>query len=507
MRPSPGGNTGATLTDTFPEREQMNQIIPATARGLIAGALIVTGLGVGPALADDVEVVPAPGDGFVVTDSTGSVARFRVLESGEIYVAGALVSIEEEDLPLCYDTVTGKIGGCPPGILGSDDQLLSLAGDTLSIEDGNSVDLSGYLDNTDDQLLSLAANTLSIEDGNSVDLSGYLDNTDVLGGLSCIGGQVAEFDGASWVCTTPSGGADNLGNHIATQNIQLGDFFLSRDGGNEGMRLRVGSTSPHLSTLTVTSTLPSLSIGPSGGFNHVESGRLRFDEDVNYTQHLCGFEFRHDGVLNQLHLEGGCVTPDTVMTARRTGEVAFPTRVLVGGGVPALAPVADLHVKQSSDPSPNPSAGGLLLEQSDTLDRWQIWNSNPNLSFARNGAGVAYINTAGVFNTISDGRLKDDVQDLPSGSLEGVLQLRPVTYRYTHQEPTAPRSTGLIAQEVQAVFPELVHSQDGKQLALAYSELAVVAVQALQELKAEKDAEIAALMARIKALEVRQGGE
>ena len=37
---------------------------------------------------------------------------------------------------------------------GSDDQTLNLTGDTLSIEDGNSVDLSGYLDNTDDQTLS-----------------------------------------------------------------------------------------------------------------------------------------------------------------------------------------------------------------------------------------------------------------------------------------------------------------------------------------------------------------
>ncbi len=102
------------------------------------------------------------------------------------------------------------------GALSTDDQNLSLVANTLGIEDGNSVDLSPYLDNTDDQNLtgatlsganilqidiengasttvdlsslddsgtddqnlSLVANTLGIEDGNSVDLSGYLDNTD-----------------------------------------------------------------------------------------------------------------------------------------------------------------------------------------------------------------------------------------------------------------------------------------------------------------------------------------
>ncbi len=96
---------------------------------------------------------------------------------------------------------------------GSDDQNLTLTGNTLSIEDGNNVDLAGYLDNTDtqnisgsglsgtdltigiengtnetidlsslvgtdDQTISLAGNTLTLEDGGTVDLSSYLDNTD-----------------------------------------------------------------------------------------------------------------------------------------------------------------------------------------------------------------------------------------------------------------------------------------------------------------------------------------
>ncbi|MDG0817499.1 tail fiber domain-containing protein [Bdellovibrio svalbardensis] len=48
--------------------------------------------------------------------------------------------------------------------------------------------------------------------------------------------QVLQTDGAgalSWV--NQSAGADNLGNHTATQNIKLGSFWLSGDGGNEGI--------------------------------------------------------------------------------------------------------------------------------------------------------------------------------------------------------------------------------------------------------------------------------
>ena len=95
---------------------------------------------------------------------------------------------------------------------GTDDQGLTLVGNTLTLEDGGTVDLAPYLDNTDDQTvtdftlgagdiltitledgntrtvdlsslndngtddqqLTLATNTLTLEDGGDVDLSGYL---------------------------------------------------------------------------------------------------------------------------------------------------------------------------------------------------------------------------------------------------------------------------------------------------------------------------------------------
>lgn len=53
---------------------------------------------------------------------------------------------------------------------GTDDQTLTLAGNTLGIESGNSVDLSGYLDNTDAQTLSLSGSDLSISGGNTITL-------------------------------------------------------------------------------------------------------------------------------------------------------------------------------------------------------------------------------------------------------------------------------------------------------------------------------------------------
>tara|TARA_R110002072_G_scaffold14307_1_gene59669 strand:+ start:121821 stop:123719 length:1899 start_codon:yes stop_codon:yes gene_type:complete len=113
------------------------------------------------------------------------------------------------------DSLTYVWDGTNWSAIGSDDQALSLNVNSLDLEDGGSVDLSGYLDNTDDQnisgsgfaanmltigieggtsevidlsaldnsgtddqALSLNVNSLDLEDGGSVDLSGYLDNTD-----------------------------------------------------------------------------------------------------------------------------------------------------------------------------------------------------------------------------------------------------------------------------------------------------------------------------------------
>ena len=56
----------------------------------------------------------------------------------------------------------------------SDKQNLTLSGNTLSIENGNSVDLSSFMDNTDNQTLSLSGTTLSISGGNNVDISGAI---------------------------------------------------------------------------------------------------------------------------------------------------------------------------------------------------------------------------------------------------------------------------------------------------------------------------------------------
>ena len=61
----------------------------------------------------------------------------------------------------------------------NDNQTLSLSSNQLSISNGNSVDLSTYLDNTDNQTLSIIDNHLSINNGNTIDVPYYSAGTGI----------------------------------------------------------------------------------------------------------------------------------------------------------------------------------------------------------------------------------------------------------------------------------------------------------------------------------------
>ncbi|MBT8204886.1 MAG: hypothetical protein KJO20_05875, partial [Eudoraea sp.] len=143
------------------------------------------------------------GDSWELTSSDD-----QQLQNFSFNNATSILSLDIED----GNTVTVDLSSLSS--TGTDDQALSLAGNILTLEDGGTVDLSPYLDNTDDQnitnfsldasniltltledgntqtvdlsallgtddqTISLAGNTLTLEDGGSVDLTPYLDNTD-----------------------------------------------------------------------------------------------------------------------------------------------------------------------------------------------------------------------------------------------------------------------------------------------------------------------------------------
>ena len=83
---------------------------------------------------------------------------------------------------------------------------------------------------------------------------------------------------------------------------------------------------------------------------------------------------------------------------------------------------------------------------------------------------------AGTLTQASDARFKTDIAPL-GDVLSRLGGIRGVTYRFTseHAGP-AGRQVGLLAQEVQRAFPELVHEDSEGQLSVAYGNFTAVLV-------------------------------
>ena len=79
----------------------------------------------------------------------------------------------------------------------------------------------------------------------------------------------------------------------------------------------------------------------------------------------------------------------------------------------------------------------------------------------------------------SDARLKKDIQPI-SGALNGILKLSGYIYHWKEKEATTALQSGMIAQEVQNVFPELVSENQGK-LGINYSGLIPYMLEAAKE--------------------------
>ena len=110
---------------------------------------------------------------------------------------------------------------------------------------------------------------------------------------------------------------------------------------------------------------------------------------------------------------------------------------------------------------------------------------------------------AGTLTQSSDLRYKEAIEPLDN-ALAGVLRLAPIYYRFRENtgHPTE-RRIGLGAQDVERIFPELVHRDSQGYLSVAYTDLAAVLVRAMQEQQARHEtllAEVAALRAELAAL-------
>jgi trimeric autotransporter adhesin len=143
----------------------------------------------------------------------------------------------------------------------------------------------------------------------------------------------------------------------------------------------------------------------------------------------------------------------------------------------------------------------ILQSNGNNTSTYHLWGNTDAV-----GNWFLYGNGTTTFS--SDLRLKKNIETTRDGYLEDVAKLRVVKYNWRNDEDGKPKELGLIAQEVEQVFPGLVQEDAEKISAddetryksIKQSVLPFILLKAIQE----QQAIITALTARVEALEGAQ---
>lgn len=380
------------------------------------------------------------------------------------------------------------------------------------------------------------------------------------------------YNGAAWVLLSP----DNLGNHIATQTLDLNNERLSGTAtaalGDSTAQVQFQAAVPNKSVALLTRSyyarhytrtmLSGYGMGPYG-------------QDIDYA--VWGNAYRSDGwagiftagrpgsplrwvglaghpgytnanaairIVDGTQAAGRVLTSDAVGNGKwlpitaAGGNFNLGTYQLVGnGGANGIrisssgvveqagveAPTLLLHSNSNDDVT----GGTLQWRENDTAYGWNLRHNTGGTEAGQsvdrlilerlNGAGAVSvmswnqangnvgINTLNASYTLdvngtirgtnvspSDRRFKQDVRPL-AGALAGVQRLRGVRYHWNalgvqHGGAAGAEQLGLLAQEVEQVYPELVSTDAQGYKAVNYAQLAPVLIEAIKELKAENAA-------------------
>ena len=114
-------------------------------------------------------------------------------------------------------------------------------------------------------------------------------------------------------------------------------------------------------------------------------------------------------------------------------------------------------------------------------------NSAERLRTTSGGVSITGALTAtGNVTAFSDINLKKNIEVIPN-ALNKVSQLRGVTFDRIDMEDE-PRQSGVIAQEVEKVLPEVVGTTEDGTKTVAYGNLVGLLIESIKELKAEVEA-------------------
>ncbi|MCB0743919.1 MAG: tail fiber domain-containing protein [Ignavibacteriae bacterium] len=269
----------------------------------------------------------------------------------------------------------------------------------------------------------------------------------------------------TWQTSSSGGSIDALidgKSTVGSGNVYLGEYAGDNDNSDSGTE-NVGVGRNTLAAIGTNQGLRNTAVG-SGSMKSFNSG--------NYNTAV-GFEA----------LKGGDFGPSNGDENTAIGYGALRNNT---GGVGNVAIGYEAGRTSSGDDKlyiHNSNAGTSSLIYGDFSNA--ELDINGELTVLQGIYGTLHGDSYGTNYPSSDKRFKKDIAPLIS-SIENIQKLRGVTYTWRKDEFPAEnfndkKQIGLIAQEVEKVFPELVHTREDGYKGVEYSKLTAVLIEAVKE--------------------------
>jgi len=349
-------------------------------------------------------------------------------------------------------TLSGEgTSGDPLGVVGdlTDDQTLSLVGNDLTIEDGNTVTLpsGGGADNWGAQVVESDA-TLSGE-GTSGDPLGVVGDLTDDQTLSIVGNNLSILDGNT-VAVPSSPWLPNVN-----------DIYFST--GNVGINTASPANDFHVyGHATFETYSGSVSISTPGGW----PGLLAIEQSGKRRD----IALRDIGIAITASTSSASPGLNDGIWIRDGGNVGIQTWDT--GDYPLVVNERDVY--------------GLAIVRESSGDLWELFAAaSGDLGLLHGTTTMGWFDgTSGVYTPTSDRRSKTDIKPM-NRTLSDVRKIVPSTYKMKANS-NGEREIGLVAQELKKHFPELVYEFDNEKTGkkfytVNYNGIAVVAVKAIQE--------------------------
>jgi len=259
------------------------------------------------------------------------------------------------------------------------------------------------------------------------------------------------------------------------------DLQLTHSGSVGDITCSTGALDINASTLNVKKADGSETMAVFAGDGNVElySNNTKRFETVTAGAKVPGtFEVTGVSTLTGLitatnGINSGNTTITSGSYAHTSGDLSFD----VAGDMTLDAGGGDIFLKDDGTlfGTLNSGGGGNLNIKSNNTQALAF--SNANATFSGTITGNSSITASGDITAFSDMNLKSDIRTIPN-ALDKVSDMRGV---YFKRDGVA--GTGVIAQEVENILPEVV--KDGEYKSVAYGNMVGILIEAIKELKAE----------------------